>query len=69
MRPYVKPSIVGNELIGGIIPLGALAGLSAAKLAVVGVAAGLGLAAAKGGEKIDSAHTKILTARKNFSLG
>ena len=64
MKPYVKPTIVGNESVGGIIPLGALAGLSAAKLAVVGVAAGLGLAAAKGGGKIDSSHTKILAARK-----
>ncbi|MBR2734030.1 MAG: hypothetical protein IKD80_07275 [Selenomonadaceae bacterium] len=63
MKPYVKPTIVGNESVGGIIPF-ALAGLSAAKLAVVGVAAGLGLAAAKGGGKIDSSHTKILAARK-----
>ena len=68
MRTYVKPSIVGNASIGGIIPLMALTGLSAAKLAVVGVAAGLGLAAAKGGGKIHSSHTKVLTARKNFSL-
>lgn len=69
MKPYVKPSIVGNESIGGIIPLAALAGLSAAKLAVVGVAAALGLASAKGSGKIDSSHTKILAARKNFALG
>lgn len=68
MKPYIKPTIVGNESINGIIPLAALAGLSASKLAVVGVAAALGLASAKGGGKINSAHTKILAARKNFAL-
>lgn len=67
METYKKPSITGNESIGGIIPLAALAGLSAAKLAVVGVAAGLGLGAAMKG-KIDSSHVQSLTARKNFLL-
>ena len=66
METYRKPVIVGNESVGGIIPLGALAGLSAAKLAVVGVAAGLGLASLKGGNVIDSSRTKILAHRKNF---
>ena len=65
METYKKPLIVGNESIDGIIPLAALAGMSAAKLAVVGVAAGLGLGAAMKG-KIDSSHTKILANRKNF---
>ena len=67
MKPYIKPTIVGNESINGIIPLAALAGLSASKLAVVGVAAGLGLAAAKGGGKIHSANASVLTSRK-FSV-
>ena len=67
METYKKPTIVDNAAIGGIIPLAALAGLSAAKLAVVGVAAGLGLGALSRG-KIDSTHTDALTARKDFSF-
>ena len=67
METYKKPLIVGNDSTEGIIPLAALAGLSAAKLAVVGVAAGLGLGAAMKG-KIDSSHTFALTGRKNFAL-
>lgn len=61
METYKKPTIVGEAAIGGLIPL--IAGLSAAKLAVIGVAAGLGLGAAMKG-KIDSSHTKILAARR-----
>ena len=69
LETYKKPLIVGNESIGGIIPLGAIAGLSAAKLAVIGVAAGLGLGAvAKGGNVIDSTHINALVARKDFGL-
>lgn len=69
METYKKPLIVGNESIGGIIPLGAIAGLSAAKLAVIGVAAGLGLgAAAKGVNVIDSTHINSLAERKDFAL-
>ena len=69
METYKKPTIVDNAAIGGIIPLAALAGLSAAKLAVVGVAAGLGLGAlSKGSSKIDSTHTNILSPRKDFSF-
>ena len=69
METYKKPTIVDNASIGGIIPLAALAGLSAAKLAVVGVAAGLGLgAASRGNGNIDSTHTDALTARKDFSF-
>ena len=69
MDSYKKPSIVSDVSGDGIIPLAALAGMSAAKLAVVGVAAGLGLGAAmRGGRKIDSSHTFALTARKNFSF-
>lgn len=67
METYKKPLIISNESAEGIIPLGALAGLSAAKLAVVGVAAGLGLGAAMKG-KIDSLHTFALTERKSFAL-
>ena len=69
MQSYKKPSIVGDASIGGIIPLAALAGLSAAKLAVVGVAAGLGFASMKGVNKINSSHTKVLATRKDFALG
>lgn len=69
MEVYKKPLIVGNESADGIIPLAALAGMSAAKLAVVGVAAGLGLASMKGGNVINSSHTKILSTRKEFALG
>lgn len=66
MQTYTKPSIVGNESINGILPL---VGLSAAKLAVVGVAAGLGLGSLmKGNGNFDSSHSKILSARKNFAL-
>ena len=73
MKPYVKPSIVGNESIGGIIPLGAIAGLSAAKLAVIGVAALAGAAvgaavARKGNNIIITEFTNALTARKDFGL-
>ena len=66
---YKKPLIVGNASIGGILPLAAL---SAAKLAVVGVAFGLGmggLASKLGNKIINSSHTKILAARKSFALG
>ena len=66
MEIYKKPTIVDNESANGGIPL-ALAGLSAAKLAVVGVAAGLGLGALSRG-KIDSTHTDALTTRKEFSF-
>ena len=69
---YRKPSIVGDASIGGVMPLAALAGLSAAKLAVIGVALGLGVGSAAtklGVNGINSSHTKILAARKNFALG
>ena len=66
METYKKPTIVDNESVNGGIPL-VLAGLSAAKLAVVGVAAGLGLGVLSR-SKIDSTHTDALTARKNFSF-
>ena len=68
MELYKKPSIVGETTISGILPLAAL---SAAKLAVVGVAFGLGmggLASKIGGKVINSSHTKILASRKNFAL-
>lgn len=69
METYRKPTIVAYESIGGIIPLAALAGMSAAKLAVVGVAAGLGLGAAmKGGHVIDSSRRKFFAVQKNFAL-
>ena len=67
METYKKPAIVDNATICGLIP--AILGLSAAKLAVAGVALGLGLgAASKGGSIVDSAHTDALTTRKDFSF-
>ena len=67
MTPYAKPTIVNAAAIGGILPL---VGLSAAKLAVVGVAAGLGLGSLlKGNSILDLKRMNALTAQKNFALG
>ncbi|MBO6179187.1 MAG: hypothetical protein J6O04_08440 [Selenomonadaceae bacterium] len=71
MAAYRKPAIISTVAIQSIIPLAAvggaaasaIGGLSAAKLAVVGVAAGLGLSR-KGSNIINSFHTRALNKRK-----
>lgn len=48
MDKYCKPTIVGGGEINGLVPLAAIAAMSAAELAVIGAASGLGLAAIGG---------------------
>ena len=70
MKPYIKPLITADLGVNGIVPallggaVAAIKGLSAATLLVAGVAMGL----SKGDKRIDSSHTQILTARKDFSF-
>lgn len=42
MEKYIKPSIISSSRAEGIIPLAAVAGLSATQAFAVGAAAGLG---------------------------
>lgn len=56
MEKYCKPTIVGGGEINGIVPL-ALAGMAATELAVVGAAAGLGLAALGGRDYSNNSRT------------
>ena len=66
MEKYRKPIIADADSMRGILPL---VGLSAAKLLVVGAAAGLGLgAASRGNNIIDSNYMQSLTFRKDFAL-
>ena len=69
MEKYIKPLISSNDSAHGVMPLAGIVGLSAAKLLVVGAAAGLGLgAASRGNNIIDSNHMQSLTFRKDFVL-
>lgn len=68
LKLYRKPVAVSANTAHGLIPAAAvIAGLSAAKLAVVGVAAGLaaGASSSRGSNHINSGRTMTLTKRKN----
>lgn len=70
LEVYKKPAIGCRDFLNGIFPAAIMpiVGLSAKALAVVGAAAGLAAGLASGDNRIDSTHTKILAARKNFVL-
>ncbi len=69
MEKYRKPIIAAADSMRGVFPLAGIVGLSAAKLLVVGAAAGLGLgAASRGNNIIDSNHMQSLTFRRDFAL-
>ena len=68
MKIYKKPLIVDVNSSEGLFPALQIVGLSAAKLLVAGVAAGLAVGATKGDGRINSNHTQTLTARKHFAL-
>ena len=72
VESYKKPVILSTESINGAIPaIFGLAGLSAAKLAVVGAAAGLAVGAAskKGGSIIHSEYNhSFINFKPEFAM-